>query len=631
MLPRPWGAQGLSVHDKGPFHPLIDEVEMQSHMRDNGHENHEPPASMLPSEPLQGGDTITCLNGLRGIACLLVFNYHFLWPWTAHIALGHGALPPRSPEPYNGWPFLPIVCLLHRGRPMVAIFFAISGYVLCRHPLKAIHARRLDVAYKSLASAAFRRAFRLFLPPLLSMFLVAMMAQIGIFRSERDIYTGPDSKYINGSVTVGYVGRPCTNITSNSSTPMEMAQYLRISNAQYLVNVTGNTTADWSGNSFCLNTTSRLVGPATLYNSMNATEQVWWKLAMGMWISGYESRLIREHEALMQIMAEKEHNRTLADHAVKDKINKGLPPGPELPAAFPKYNDWSWVQLGGSWEEHPIIHEKMTYAIGNLTTTYMEWANPFNFGLYFPRYDPHTFTIPLEFHGSVFIYFFLLATAALKFKWRMSIGGLLTLYSLRMGRWDMALFMGALLQSELDIQKPSWGWHAESWTVNLRSNLWYLPQGRQILRWCCAIIALHLLSYPDAGAEFTPGFMQLSEWVPRYYGPLSGWMFYQAIGALMLLPCILRSPLLREFFDKPIVQYLGKISFSFYLVHGPVLHSLGFWLMPRLFDRFGLLPGLSIGYVVLLAVSLYIAEFWYKKVDIWSTSIGKRVERLLLD
>ncbi|KAH6886888.1 hypothetical protein B0T10DRAFT_563121 [Thelonectria olida] len=154
-------------------------------------------------------DKIRCLDGLRGIACLIVFNYHFLWPWTPTIMLGYGALPPRSPEPSWEWPSLPIICLLHRGRPMVAIFFAISGYVLCRHILRSIHERRLDAVYQKLASAVFRRVFRLYIPPTISMFIVAMLAQMGAFRSEFAIYKGPDSVYINATVSKVQLNSTC--------------------------------------------------------------------------------------------------------------------------------------------------------------------------------------------------------------------------------------------------------------------------------------------------------------------------------------------------------------------------------------------------------------------------------------
>ncbi|KAJ1333142.1 hypothetical protein MN608_03132 [Microdochium nivale] len=48
-------------------------------------------------------DKIPALCGLRGLACLIVYNYHFLWPWTPLILLGHGARPPLASAPQTSW------------------------------------------------------------------------------------------------------------------------------------------------------------------------------------------------------------------------------------------------------------------------------------------------------------------------------------------------------------------------------------------------------------------------------------------------------------------------------------------------------------------------------------------------
>ncbi|KAI9904247.1 hypothetical protein N3K66_000776 [Trichothecium roseum] len=577
----------------------------------------------------RGRDKIICLDGLRGIACLLVFNYHFLWPWTPSIMLGHGALPPQSPEPYLGWPFMPIICLLHRGRPMVAIFFAISGYVLCRHILKAIQERRLDAAYKSLASAVFRRAFRLYIPPAISMFIVAMLAQMGAFRSEEDVYMGVDSKYINGTVTIGRLGPTCMNGTIPVVGMKGAGNLLHLEDISFLKNVTGNTTSNWSSDRLCLNATSERFGPSSLYNIMNDTEQYDWKVAMGMEIP--EPQVVLDHKGGDYARKTSHQARAASEKAKsgsKSSDTKGgkSKSGVSKPKNVGPYDKWKWIQMGGSWEEHPFIHDNTTYALQNFTRAYAEWANPFNFGHYHPRYDPHTFTIPMELRGSMFLYVFLLGTAALKTRFRLGFGWFLVAYSLQLGRWDMAIFMGGMLQSEMDLRRVS-----GPGSMGRQGGFGRSTLAPRAFRWGCIILALYFLSYPDAGAEFTPGFMFLSEWVPRYYIPLSGWMFYQGMGALILLPCILRSASLRRLLETSVAQYLGKISFSFYLVHGPVLHSLGFWIMPRLFDRFSWLTSLAIGYVTLLPVSLYLANWWHKKVDVWSMGVGKRVEAMLLD
>ncbi|KAK2054019.1 hypothetical protein LY76DRAFT_649400 [Colletotrichum caudatum] len=574
----------------------------------------------------RSADKIRCLDGLRGVACLIVFNYHFLWPWTPAIMLGYGAMPPGSPEPYFERSSLPILCLLQRGRPMVAIFFAISGYVLCRHILRAIHERRLEAAYQGLASSVFRRVFRLYIPPTISMFLVAVLAQMGAFRSEYDIYKGPDSRYINGTVAVAYLNSTCANGTPAVEGAPGIARYLGLTTPAFLGNVTNNKTS-----TLCVNTASQLFMPPMLYQLADDIAA--------------RAKAADETKGLNGTMI----NITMTDALDRDKTDTPttsyhdvLHPSPKpavLDGDGTRLNiteppQFSWVQLGGSWEEHPFIYDNITYALSNFTRAYVEWANPFNFGHYHTRYDPHTFTIPMELRGSMFIYLFLLGTAALKAKWRFRIGSLLSAYSLVFGRWDMAAFMGGVLLSEADIRRDDDRGLAPPATSGRNGRR--TGPGRSALsssgaRWAALFVALYLLSYPDAGAEWTPGFAFLSSLVPRYYIPLSGWMFYQAMGALLLLPCVLHSPLLRGLLEGRVPQYLGKISFSFYLVHGPVLHSLGFWIMPRLFDQLGQNAGLVVGWVILLGVSLYISDWWCRKIDAWSATVGRKLEKMLRD
>lgn len=576
---------------------------------------------------------IKCLDGLRGVACFLVFNYHFLWPWTPLIMLGYGARPPKSPEPFDDWAQLPIICLLHRGRPMVAIFFAISGYVLCRHVQTAIHQRRLDEAYKKLSSAVFRRIFRLYIPCTISMFAVALLAQMGAFRTEKSIYKGPDSAWINGTVTRGFFhNTTCPNGTVTVEGRAGVAAALHLQTPLFL----NETIQD--DDQLCLNITSRLHMPAVLYSDIDKPKVK--KNAT----AGRNKTTTATSMATFRDFAEYHHDDP---HNPASKSGKAAADLPVLDLSSAGANatngtrrNFTWIQLGGSWEEHPLVHPHLPYAMVNFTLVYAEWANPFNFGHMHPRYDPHTWTIPKELRGSMVLYTFLLGTAALRARWRLAAGVALAAYSLTLGHWDMGVFVGGMLLSEVDLLRTGGSELSALLSPDDRAlAAWMRERGgagagvstrkARLLRWLLIVAALYLLSYPDAGAEFTPGFRTLSALAPRYYPAISRWMFWQAVGALLLVPCVLRSPTLRSLLEGPTAQYLGRVSFSFYLVHGPVLHSLGFWIMPRLFERLGRVPGYVVGWFLLLGVALYGAGWFHRKVDVWSVSVGRRLERAL--
>jgi peptidoglycan/LPS O-acetylase OafA/YrhL len=79
----------------------------------------------------------------------------------------------------SSWLQLPFARVIFSGRPMVHIFFIISGFVLSYKPLQTIHNRDFDKCLSVLASSAFRRPIRLFAPCLVSTLMVVFLIQTG--------------------------------------------------------------------------------------------------------------------------------------------------------------------------------------------------------------------------------------------------------------------------------------------------------------------------------------------------------------------------------------------------------------------------------------------------------------------
>ncbi|KAA8573717.1 hypothetical protein EYC84_005286 [Monilinia fructicola] len=78
------------------------------------------------------------LDGLRGVASLLVFFCHFTEENIPFMVPSYG-LPIDDPVP-SSFMQLPFFRVLYSGRPMVHIFFVISGFVLSLKPLKLARA-----------------------------------------------------------------------------------------------------------------------------------------------------------------------------------------------------------------------------------------------------------------------------------------------------------------------------------------------------------------------------------------------------------------------------------------------------------------------------------------------------------
>ena len=140
----------------------------------------------LTDRTLPKTTSTTYLNGLRGLACWIVFNHHLAmnlyreWlflPYGAMVGEGENAHPMKHILQ------LPIVRIVHCGKGMVCLFFVLSGFVLAFSPLRKIIAasnksnenhnssdektkseKLSDELLTGFSSGLLRRAIRLFAP-----------------------------------------------------------------------------------------------------------------------------------------------------------------------------------------------------------------------------------------------------------------------------------------------------------------------------------------------------------------------------------------------------------------------------------------------------------------------------------
>ncbi|RYO81944.1 hypothetical protein DL762_006848 [Monosporascus cannonballus] len=118
----------------------------------------------------------TYLNGIRGLACWIVLNHHMTMDYyRSWIFKAYGA---EDPDENQYFFQLPIVRVVHTGKGMVCLFFALSGFVLGYSSLRKINSHHpekvADDLLTGLCSALLRRGIRLFTP----MFVLAFITSI---------------------------------------------------------------------------------------------------------------------------------------------------------------------------------------------------------------------------------------------------------------------------------------------------------------------------------------------------------------------------------------------------------------------------------------------------------------------
>jgi peptidoglycan/LPS O-acetylase OafA/YrhL len=198
-----------------------------------------------------------------------------------------------------------------------------------------------------------------------------------------------------------------------------------------------------------------------------------------------------------------------------------------------------------------------------------------------------------------------------------------------------ALFMSGMLLCDLDLLAQD---------DQLPRFLSALSDFKEFIFFHLFIVALYLGGVPSFDAPEidrttliakSPGWIWLSHLKPQ--AVFDAKWFYLFWAAFLAVASIPRLPFLKRFFETRICQYLARISFALYLVHGLVIWSLGDRLyaavglerpkhkdgFPHWVDKFPVSKkgpmGLEIAFwvpqLIILPITLYLAEVVTKIFD----------------
>ena len=248
------------------------------------------------------------------------------------------------------------------------------------------------------------------------------------------------------------------------------------------------------------------------------------------------------------------------------------------------------------------------FALADLTHSW-SWRSPQS------EYDSHLWTIPIQFRASMIVFLTLMGLARANPLARGTILVALWLYSLLQDRWEMALFFAGVLLAERSLEKmvedtrrqgdPLSVTFAEADAANSSPALW-----KRMLWRCMFLLGLYLSSFPRArhAGPVTPGFAWMSSLTDRY-------IYWQTYGATLLVWAMSNDTALQRPFTWPLLKYMGLISFSLYLVHGPALHFFGYSIVAALQKAIGYQPGVALAFFLFTPIVIWIADVFWRAVD----------------
>ncbi|KAF2274204.1 acyltransferas-like protein [Westerdykella ornata] len=205
-------------------------------------------------------------------------------------------------------------------------------------------------------------------------------------------------------------------------------------------------------------------------------------------------------------------------------------------------------------------------------------------------YHPHSWTIPMEMKGSVIVYTALTAFSRCTRQARLWCSvGLIFYFLYIVDGWYGAVFCSGMLLCDLDLLALE---------NQLPRFLAALEDFKEFIYFHLFIVALYLGGVPSCDQENyqtllnrSPGWRFLSHLTPQaVYDPK--W-FFNFWAALLFVASVPRLPWLKHFFESRFCQYLARISFALYLVHGPLLILLS----DRIYAAVGFSRGSQKGHI----------------------------------
>jgi len=252
----------------------------------------------------------------------------------------------------------------------------------------------------------------------------------------------------------------------------------------------------------------------------------------------------------------------------------------------------------------------------NLLTIFVNSTDP-TFKL---KYNAVLWTIKLELRCSLVIFATQLAVFYMARRARIVVISVLALLAWYVWAFEFALFWYGFLLAEV---LPLLSAQGVARNISLKS----LGFGIVLL------VGGYLGSFPAWHPDWSPGYAWLLPYTPFGY-PLAE-RFWSGIGAVLFVSAVSQLPLLVKLYSSAVAQYLGKISFSLYLVHFWCVQGYGVAIFYHTWSVFSQeqfftgAVGFVLGYVALLGSTIWIADLFQRGLETPCSTVIVKLEKWL--
>ncbi|KAM4055034.1 acyltransferase family protein [Hirsutella rhossiliensis] len=271
-------------------------------------------------------------------------------------------------------------------------------------------------------------------------------------------------------------------------------------------------------------------------------------------------------------------------------------------------------------------------------------------------YNPHLWTIPIEFANSLLLFVTILGLSRLRTHLRLaSVLGIM-IYSLKSGHWAPCEFLGGMgiaeigmiqddarLKGSMDIYQE--GDDLEEKALPPRSRA-VLGSAKRLAVFVFfvgnLVFGLFIAGWPGSQDDKTPGISTLWANTMEPFWTWGGdWLIFPwyALGAMQIVLALQQIKVLQDLFVTPPAQYLADISYALYLMHGPMLSLLEHRWLPYAWALVGGseqagMCGRTIAWacgIVLLGIpTIWVSDLFWRFVDVKTVQFTRWLEALCI-